>query len=121
MMSALDRMNSVLAADVHSETKDIDVGQQNLFHQAEAKKDLVQRQRVGGNISLVILEFLKERVKAQSCNFSMTELEEYVKQRHHITPGSAGRILRDLRLIGKIQCELLDRQKSLYAVYSVSI
>jgi DNA-binding PadR family transcriptional regulator len=86
----------------------------------EVKADARNRKRVSGNIAAIILEFLKERAKSPSSYFTMNELEDYVNERHYVTAGSAGRILRDLRLIGKVQCEMKDRSRSLYSVWSVS-
>jgi hypothetical protein len=97
----------------------MDVAQMNLFHQARTNIDKGERRRVHGNIANVILSFCRERLKAGG-SFTMSELEEYVNKEHHITPGSGGRILRELKLIGRIQYNVKDRAQSTYCLWSVS-
>ena len=57
---------------------------------------------------------------ASSSEFTMTELESHVNSQHTITPGSAGRILRELKRFGKVKYDLIDRYKSLYRVWQVA-
>jgi len=87
---------------------------------AQAKEDTKVRRRISGNISGVILSFCKERMLSDRHDFTMNELEEYVNRQHHITAGSAGRILRELKLIGRVQYDVKDRSRALYCSFSVS-
>jgi hypothetical protein len=119
MKSALESFNSVLGA--------------NLFEAAQAEEepalvdprkavhaDARERKRIAGNIAPLIIEFCRKRLEEENPLFTMTELEETISGQHAITPGSAGRILRDLKWIGRIQYEVKDRAKALYVLWSVS-
>jgi hypothetical protein len=85
-----------------------------------AVKQHIEKGRVSANIAKIIIDFCKEKVHAQSAQFTMTELEEYVTKKHQITPGSAGRILRDLKLMGRIQYDVISRPDALYRLWSVA-
>jgi hypothetical protein len=98
----------------------MDVQQLNFFHQIKTDRDAGQRRRVEKNISTVVLEFCKQRLRDGNFHFIMTDLEQYVNKQHPITPGSAGRILRGLKRTGKIQYDVKDRSKALYSIWTVS-
>jgi len=98
----------------------MEVEQLNLFHQIKTDRDIKDRRRVGMNISTLILNFCKQRLVEGKICFVMTELEQFVNNQHRITPGSAGRILRELKRAGKIQYDVKDRSKALYSLWTVS-
>ena len=77
--------------------------------------------RVGFHINRVIIDFLKDRMHIKAGIFTMTELESYVSIRVNTTPGSAGRILRNLNKLGLVSYYCSDRAKSTYVVHQVLI
>jgi hypothetical protein len=83
-------------------------------------KDVKNRNRVYRKTALQIIDFCKTRLLSGNAEFTMLELETYVSEKCHTTPGSAGRILRMLNTIGKVQYQLKDRSKSLYSVFTVA-
>lgn len=69
--------------------------------------------RVQSRIGDAVLEYLRSRVGQE---FTGGDLERYVLGRCASTPGSATRIMRELRKEGAVQVELVDRSRSLYRV-----
>lgn len=75
---------------------------------AEQRREL---RRVQGKLAQVVLEFVSAKAGQQ---FTGGELERYVLERAEATPGSASRVMRELRLEGLIDVELVSRPRSLY-------
>lgn len=74
-------------------------------------------ERVSRKIELIVLQFCRER---DGSIFNMPELEAYVAARRPVTPGSAGRILRQLREKGYVEYNVVNRRKAAYRLYSVA-
>ena len=73
-----------------------------------------QIRRVDRNIGDLVLAFCQSRRE-----FHLHELEAYVKEHHaRSTPGSGGRILRQLKKQGKVNYEVLNRSLSHYRITS---
>jgi hypothetical protein len=74
--------------------------------------DVPERNRVYGRIAPLILAFSREYAGRQ---FNADQLRRYVG-RHvpDIAPDSPGRILRELRLEGRLHYVVLNRRQSLY-------
>jgi hypothetical protein len=85
----------------------------SLFDQQEAEK-----QRVSGVIAITVLRFLRKKFHAGHTEFHADELREFVREHLPIpnAPGSADRILRDLRKKGAVAYTVVDRRASLYRV-----
>lgn len=71
-----------------------------------------QLERVRGNVRRIILRFL-QTVGAGGI-FHADDLNRYVSSRAMVAPGSADRIMRDMRKRGEIRYELLNRRRSQY-------
>jgi hypothetical protein len=69
--------------------------------------------RVAERISGAVEEFcgLRKRFRQQ---FHMAELCDFVRDRTGVAPDSPGRILRQLRSLGKLNYRVVDRRSSLY-------
>jgi hypothetical protein len=76
--------------------------------------------RVSGAISKAILGFLRARLNNQDHEFYADELRQWVSHSLSVAPGSADRILRDLRKAGRVSYQVVNRSKSLYRVLSVA-
>jgi hypothetical protein len=71
-----------------------------------------ERARVFGRIAPIVMAFYRERVGRL---FSAEQLRRYVLEREPTTaPDSPGRILRELRLRGRLDYAVINRRKSLY-------
>jgi hypothetical protein len=68
-------------------------------------------ERVGERISGAVLDFCRGVRR-----FHMNELTDWVSKRTGVAPDSPGRILRQLRSVGKLNYRVLDRRASLYEV-----
>ena len=77
--------------------------------------------RVGNHINRVIIDFCKDRMQNNAGIFTMSDLEVYVNSKMKSTPGSAGRILRNLNTLGLVSYYCSDRSKSTYVVHQVAI
>jgi hypothetical protein len=80
-------------------------------------EDRIERERVRDKIAPYILAFSKNRAGQQ---FHVEELRVYV--RNHlplIAPDSPGRILRELRLEGRLDYVVINRRQSLYQFRTV--
>ncbi len=73
--------------------------------------------RVNAEIRGIVLSFCREHLFD---TFHMQDLTDYVRERVHVAPDSAGRILRQLRKEEIVQYKILSRRNSLYSVLSVS-
>jgi hypothetical protein len=69
------------------------------------------------------LDRVKERISGavqEFCGlhsqFHMVELADFVGKRTGVAPDSPGRILRQLRSLGKVQYRVVDRRSSLYEI-----
>ena len=72
-----------------------------------------ERERVFSRIAPIIMQFKTER--PDDGTFRAEELRDYVIERvSGIAPDSPGRILRELRLIGRINYVVINRRQSLY-------
>ena len=80
---------------------------------ASAAAQRNQLRRVRSRIGDAVREFLRSR---EGQEFTGSELERHVLERCASTPGSATRVMRELRNEGAVQVELLDRSRSLYRV-----
>jgi len=72
-----------------------------------------QLHRVRQAIATHVIAFISEH---EGKEFYNAELHNYVAERSPIAPGSADRVLRDLKSKGAVSYELRDRSKSLYYV-----
>jgi hypothetical protein len=73
-----------------------------------------QLARVGGAIGATILAFAEQRIESLRTTFYADDLRRFVAKKHTVAPGSADRVLRQLRAKGKLGYTLLDRASSLY-------
>ena len=73
-------------------------------------------QRVGGKIGGIVLDFYRSRLRSGCHEFHMDQLTEYVQANlaEALAPDSPGRILRQLRKVGRLEYIVLNRQQSLY-------
>ena len=80
-----------------------------------------ERVRVTSVIGMTVLRFLRVRLASGHVEFHADELRKFVAE--HVllpnAPGSADRILRDLRQAGRCHYEVVNRRASLYRVVSV--
>ena len=74
----------------------------------------VELERVSLNIGDLVLGFVNRL--PDGAQFQGWELEEHITKHRRITPGSATRILRDLRKQGMIDVSCIDRSTSTYEV-----
>lgn len=72
--------------------------------------------RVSANIAPHICHFLESHLNQE---FHADDLRQYVSERTTIAPGSADRVLRDLRKRGVISYEVVSRSRSLYRALPV--
>jgi DNA-binding PadR family transcriptional regulator len=78
-------------------------------------------ERVSSRIGRAILEFLRGRMATKHVEFHAEELRKHVDDAVGWTaPGSADRILRDLRSKGVLDYKVVNRRDSLYRVLSVT-
>jgi hypothetical protein len=89
---------------------------ESLFDQLEDLPTATTQQeelaRVRERIAGAVLRFCAGRDQ-----FHLQQLEDFVAAEvPHITPGSPGRILRDLRRRGKVAYRVVSRPQSLYAI-----
>lgn len=71
-----------------------------------------ERDRVYGCIAPLILQFYRDNAGRR---FHVEQLRCYVRELHpDIAPDSPGRILRELRLEGRLDYVVLNRSQSLY-------
>lgn len=78
-----------------------------------------QLSRVSSNIARTVYEFCESRYAACRDEFHADELRAVVARKHNVAPGSADRILRNLRAKGIVQYTVTDRAKSLYRLDNV--
>ena len=72
-----------------------------------------QLNRVKNAIATHVIAFITEH---EGKEFYNADLHNYVAERSPIAPGSADRVLRDLKAKGAVRYVLVDRAKSLYRV-----
>jgi hypothetical protein len=70
--------------------------------------------RVTLAIGPTVLAFAEARIESQRPTFYADDLRRFVATKHTVAPGSADRMLRRLRALGKLGYTLLDRTTSLY-------
>lgn len=75
--------------------------------------------RVASGIGSYVLGWCRQHLDAGQRTFHLAALEEDIQCQHPSTPGSAGRILRDLRASGHVAYRVLSRRDSLYELESV--
>lgn len=72
-------------------------------------------EKVSARIGHAVMAFYELRLTKRSCRFYADELRKWVYAQVAIAaPGSADRILRDLRQKGRLDYVLISRSKSLY-------
>ena len=77
-------------------------------------------ERVSAKIAPVILEFCSWLLERGLTTFHMEHLRKFVIKRvPEIAPDSPSRILRDLRLRGRLDYKIVSRKDSLYEILSV--
>ena len=77
-----------------------------------------ERARVFSRIAPFIMQFKAERA---SSTFHADELRTYVIERvPDIAPASPDRILRELRLLGKLDYVVINRRQSLYQFRAIN-
>lgn len=69
--------------------------------------------RVEEKIEMIVKKFCMERCGQL---FHMQDLEDFVSQYKTISPGSAARLLRELRKNREIGYEVINRRKSVYQI-----
>lgn len=76
-------------------------------------EDARNRERVGASIGRHIEAYFASRA---GCTFSLNHLDAYVRAvaSGPVAPGSVSRIMRQLRLQGRVDYELVSRRNSLY-------
>lgn len=72
-----------------------------------------QLQRVTGRIGASVLRFCRSRIGS---TFTAADLAGHVVSECGGAPGSADRVMRDLRRKGLVDVELVDRAASLYRI-----
>lgn len=77
-------------------------------------------ERVYGSIADIAFEFCALRWPHHA-QFRMNDLSAFVAQRSSITRDSASRILRKLRLRGRIDYRVVSRRDSLYELTAVHV
>ena len=78
-----------------------------------------ERQRVYARIAPLILAYAEEHAGGA---FHAEDLRHFVLSREPaIAPASPDRILRELRLMGKLDYEVLNRRQSLYQFRSLAL
>lgn len=75
-----------------------------------------QLARVTGAIGREILKYLRRRVASGFTEFHADDLRGAVSCAMPTAPGSADRVLRDLRRHGIVSYEVVDRRASLYRI-----
>jgi hypothetical protein len=75
-----------------------------------------QIKRVIGKIGPKVLAFIQER--GVHGTFHAKELHDYVGT--HVAPASSDRILRELRLAGVIDYEVINRRQSFYRIVKLT-
>lgn len=73
-------------------------------------------ERVSHRIARLVIDFCRERRRAEHPEFFATELRVYVTQASIAAPASPDRVLRDLRQKGRLGYTLLSRPRSLYRI-----
>lgn len=79
-----------------------------------------QMAHVMGRVAKLVMAFARR--KKRPYDFNAKDLQVYCEERtgeHHIAPGTADRVLRQLRKDGRLNYVVLDRTKSLYRMLSV--
>lgn len=80
--------------------------------------------RVGDAIADYVMEFCRDVYSdvftGTPPRFFMEELTSHVRSRQLVAPDSAGRILRALRKLGKVDYFIVNRRSSLYELRFVS-
>lgn len=89
--------------------------QPTLFDEQQA-----QLTRVTGAIGREILKFLRCRMANGFTQFHADDLRGAVASAMSTAPGSADRVLRDLRKSGLVSYTVVDRRASLYRILRVS-
>lgn len=72
--------------------------------------------RVSRRITALVTQFVNERIGQQ---FTADELRRFVAEQEPTAPGSADRILRDLRQRGVINYRVVSRSRSEYEALAV--
>lgn len=75
--------------------------------------------RVSDNIAHEVLWFCRNRFKGIAKTFHSYELAAHVSSMVQCSPDSPSRILRALRLAGRVDYVVVDRARSLYRVVGV--
>lgn len=73
-----------------------------------------QLERVSSRIAALIVAFCAERLASGRVDFHAADLRAAVSEHVTTAPGSADRILRDLRKRGAVAYVVIDRRASLY-------
>jgi hypothetical protein len=71
------------------------------------------------SIGPAVLDFAAFRLSSGQPRFFAEALRAWVSKRHPGAPGSADRVLRDLRARGALDYRVVNRSQSLYEVVSV--
>lgn len=76
----------------------------------------IQFHHVSGAIADMILGFVRARLRKGEPEFHADELRQHIANHTegHTAPGSADRILRDLRKRGRVSYVVVNRRASLY-------
>jgi ribosomal protein S25 len=77
----------------------------------EMNEQAIEKARVSAAISQHVAAFLDRNLNRE---FHNGDLHDYVNQRVTIAPGSADRIMRDLRAKGRVNYKVINRRQSLY-------
>ena len=91
-----------------------------MSHPSLFEEQQAQLSRVTGAIACEILKFARYRLKVGVPEFHADDLRASVSAALRTAPGSADRVLRDLRRSGVLSYEVVDRRASLYRLLRVS-
>lgn len=91
--------------------------------QRRARRSRTEQQenldRVKLSIGSIVEESCRERLASDAVEFRISELTAYVLGRSVRAPASPDRILRQLRLDGVVNYEVVNRAQSLYRIRGV--
>lgn len=79
-----------------------------------ASEQREQLERVSSRIAALIVAFCAERLASGRVEFRADDLRKHIAEQTQTAPGSADRILRDLRKRGAVAYVVVDRRASLY-------
>jgi hypothetical protein len=101
----------------HQPSLDFDSKQPRPCRPRDEQRENLERVKL--SIGEIVTEFCRARLESGKVEFRISELTSYVLERSTRAPSSPDRILRQLRLDGVVEYEVLNRSQSLYRVMEV--